>query len=188
MVLGRFAFDAKNLFWCTCSEFFHFGDLQRRAASPVLWCSLASLSGVQIAGRHAVVVGRSKIVGAPMHDLLLWNHATVTTCHSKTANLNEEVRGPEWSGRGVCVHVRTHAHMCMHAPMCGGSSCVMGIANISVPKITVYFTLLFHLTPLTILWFLSILQNGRNKFKFKTCPDLYRFCSDYIFAHPSIPR
>ncbi|XP_039098059.1 C-1-tetrahydrofolate synthase, cytoplasmic [Hyaena hyaena] len=48
-------------------------------------------TGVQIAGRRAVVVGRSKIVGAPMHDLLLWNHATVTTCHSKTANLGEEV-------------------------------------------------------------------------------------------------
>ncbi|KAB1278208.1 C-1-tetrahydrofolate synthase; cytoplasmic [Camelus dromedarius] len=48
-------------------------------------------TGVKIAGRHAVVVGRSKIVGAPMHDLLLWNHATVTTCHSRTANLNEEV-------------------------------------------------------------------------------------------------
>uniref|UniRef100_A0AAA9SYC7 C-1-tetrahydrofolate synthase, cytoplasmic n=1 Tax=Bos taurus TaxID=9913 RepID=A0AAA9SYC7_BOVIN len=48
-------------------------------------------TGVQIAGRHAVVVGRSKIVGAPMHDLLLWNHATVTTCHSKTANLKEEI-------------------------------------------------------------------------------------------------
>lgn len=48
-------------------------------------------TGVQIAGRHAVVIGRSKIVGAPMHDLLLWNHATVTTCHSKTANLDKEV-------------------------------------------------------------------------------------------------
>ncbi|XP_047397775.1 C-1-tetrahydrofolate synthase, cytoplasmic [Sciurus carolinensis] len=48
-------------------------------------------TGVQIAGRHAVVVGRSKIVGAPMHDLLLWNNATVTTCHSKTANLDKEV-------------------------------------------------------------------------------------------------
>lgn len=48
-------------------------------------------AGVQIAGRHAVVVGRSKIVGAPMHDLLLWNNATVTTCHSKTANLDKEV-------------------------------------------------------------------------------------------------
>ncbi|XP_044520789.1 C-1-tetrahydrofolate synthase, cytoplasmic isoform X1 [Gracilinanus agilis] len=48
-------------------------------------------TGVQIAGRHAVVVGRSKIVGAPMHDLLLWNNATVTTCHSKTVQLSEEV-------------------------------------------------------------------------------------------------
>lgn len=52
--------------------------------------SIAS-AGVSIAGKRAVVVGRSKIVGAPMHDLLLWNHATVTTCHSKTANLAEEV-------------------------------------------------------------------------------------------------
>ncbi|KAK1339287.1 hypothetical protein QTO34_019968 [Cnephaeus nilssonii] len=48
-------------------------------------------TGMPIAGRHAVVIGRSKIVGAPMHDLLLWNHATVTTCHSKTANLDKEV-------------------------------------------------------------------------------------------------
>ncbi|XP_051051976.1 C-1-tetrahydrofolate synthase, cytoplasmic [Phodopus roborovskii] len=48
-------------------------------------------TGVQIAGRHAVVVGRSKIVGAPMHDLLLWNNATVTTCHSKTADLDKEI-------------------------------------------------------------------------------------------------
>ena len=48
-------------------------------------------TGVQIARRHAVVVGCSKIVRAPMRDLLLWNNATVTTCHSKTANLDEEV-------------------------------------------------------------------------------------------------
>ncbi|NWI20889.1 C1TC protein, partial [Crypturellus soui] len=48
-------------------------------------------TGVQVAGKRAVVVGRSKIVGAPMHDLLLWNHATVTTCHSKTSTLAEEV-------------------------------------------------------------------------------------------------
>uniref|UniRef100_A0A3Q2DN64 methenyltetrahydrofolate cyclohydrolase n=1 Tax=Cyprinodon variegatus TaxID=28743 RepID=A0A3Q2DN64_CYPVA len=45
--------------------------------------------GVSVAGKHAVVIGRSKIVGAPMHDLLLWNHATVTTCHSKTPDLPE---------------------------------------------------------------------------------------------------
>uniref|UniRef100_A0A674HFU1 C-1-tetrahydrofolate synthase, cytoplasmic n=1 Tax=Taeniopygia guttata TaxID=59729 RepID=A0A674HFU1_TAEGU len=48
-------------------------------------------TGVQVAGKRAVVIGRSKIVGAPMHDLLLWNNATVTTCHSKTSTLAEEV-------------------------------------------------------------------------------------------------
>lgn len=73
------------------------------------------LSGVQIAGRRAVVVGRSKIVGAPMHDLLLWNHATVTTCHSKTANLGEEVRGPQQRERGLCVCLSAHVHSgCSH--------------------------------------------------------------------------
>ncbi|XP_056151497.1 C-1-tetrahydrofolate synthase, cytoplasmic isoform X2 [Lampris incognitus] len=48
-------------------------------------------TGVSVAGKKAVVIGRSKIVGAPMYDLLLWNHATVTTCHSKTADLAAEV-------------------------------------------------------------------------------------------------
>lgn len=48
-------------------------------------------TGVSVAGKRAVVIGRSKIVGAPMHDLLLWSHATVTTCHSKTADLPGEV-------------------------------------------------------------------------------------------------
>ena len=44
-------------------------------------------SGIEIAGRHAVVIGRSEIVGKPMAMLLLHRHATVTICHSKTADL-----------------------------------------------------------------------------------------------------
>ncbi|CAN9508010.1 unnamed protein product [Ophioblennius macclurei] len=48
-------------------------------------------TGVSVEGNHAVVIGRSKIVGSPMHDLLLWNHATVTSCHSKTSDLPEQV-------------------------------------------------------------------------------------------------
>ncbi|RXN35978.1 C-1-tetrahydrofolate cytoplasmic-like isoform X1 [Labeo rohita] len=52
---------------------------------------LISQTGVSVMGKNAVVIGRSKIVGAPMHDLLLWNHATVTTCHSKTPDLAEQV-------------------------------------------------------------------------------------------------
>ncbi|KAA0708602.1 C-1-tetrahydrofolate synthase, cytoplasmic [Triplophysa tibetana] len=52
---------------------------------------LISQTGVAVSGKNAVVIGRSKIVGAPMYDLLLWNHATVTTCHSKTIDLAEQV-------------------------------------------------------------------------------------------------
>lgn len=42
---------------------------------------------IPIAGAHAVVVGRSDIVGKPMDLLLLHRHATVTICHSRTKNL-----------------------------------------------------------------------------------------------------
>ncbi|MDM7923606.1 MAG: bifunctional 5,10-methylenetetrahydrofolate dehydrogenase/5,10-methenyltetrahydrofolate cyclohydrolase [Pyrinomonadaceae bacterium] len=44
-------------------------------------------SGLEIAGRHAVVVGRSNIVGKPMAMLLLQENATVTICHSRTRDL-----------------------------------------------------------------------------------------------------
>jgi methylenetetrahydrofolate dehydrogenase (NADP+)/methenyltetrahydrofolate cyclohydrolase len=44
-------------------------------------------SGIPIAGQHAVVVGRSDIVGKPAAMLLLHQNATVTICHSKTRNL-----------------------------------------------------------------------------------------------------
>lgn len=48
---------------------------------------LIKKSGIQIEGATAVVVGRSKIVGSPMAQLLVWNNATVTICHSRTKNL-----------------------------------------------------------------------------------------------------
>ena len=47
---------------------------------------------VALAGRHAVVVGRSNIVGKPLALLLLQNDATVTICHSKTPRLAETTR------------------------------------------------------------------------------------------------
>jgi len=52
---------------------------------------LIKRTGVTISGSKAVVIGRSKIVGAPMHDLLLWSDATVTTCHSRTKDLAKHV-------------------------------------------------------------------------------------------------
>ena len=45
---------------------------------------------IDVAGKKAVVVGRSLIVGKPMAHLLLSQNATVTICHSKTKNLEEE--------------------------------------------------------------------------------------------------
>jgi methylenetetrahydrofolate dehydrogenase (NADP+) / methenyltetrahydrofolate cyclohydrolase len=49
-------------------------------------------SGIELDGRHAVVVGRSNVVGKPAALLLLREHATVTVCHSHTRNLAEVVR------------------------------------------------------------------------------------------------
>ena len=48
--------------------------------------------GVALAGRHAVVVGRSTVVGKPAAHLLLDRNATVTVCHSRTADLAEATR------------------------------------------------------------------------------------------------
>ena len=48
--------------------------------------------GVELQGRHAVVVGRSAVVGKPAVHLLLGRHATVTVCHSRTADLADITR------------------------------------------------------------------------------------------------
>lgn len=48
--------------------------------------------GIEIAGKHCVIIGRSNIVGKPMAALLLRHNATVTVCHSKTQNLGELTR------------------------------------------------------------------------------------------------
>jgi len=49
-------------------------------------------TGVEIAGKRAVVIGRSNIVGKPVAMLLLHRHATVTICHSRTKDLPAVVR------------------------------------------------------------------------------------------------
>src|SRR5438046_847540 len=45
-------------------------------------------SDIEIAGKHAVIVGRSNIVGKPLAMMLLRENATVTICHSRTADLS----------------------------------------------------------------------------------------------------
>lgn len=56
---------------------------------------LLDRSGVEIEGRHAVVLGRSNIVGLPVAMLLLHRNATLTICHSRTRNLPDVVRSAD---------------------------------------------------------------------------------------------
>jgi methylenetetrahydrofolate dehydrogenase (NADP+)/methenyltetrahydrofolate cyclohydrolase len=57
------------------------------AATPAGIMRLVAHYGISMAGRHAVVVGRSPILGKPMAMMLLNANATVTICHSKTQEL-----------------------------------------------------------------------------------------------------
>jgi methylenetetrahydrofolate dehydrogenase (NADP+)/methenyltetrahydrofolate cyclohydrolase len=62
------------------------------AATPAGIMALLREYEVPLQGAHAVVVGRSNIVGKPVALLLLAEHATVTICHSRTADLGAVVR------------------------------------------------------------------------------------------------
>jgi len=70
------------------------GDLKNcfTPCTPSGCMVLIAEAGVDVKGKNVCVVGRSKIVGAPMHDLLLWAHGTVTTCHSRTPDLGYHIR------------------------------------------------------------------------------------------------
>ena len=61
-------------------------------ATPAGCMELLAEYGVDPVGKNAVVIGRSEIVGRPAAMLLLQAHATVTVCHSRTADLGAEVR------------------------------------------------------------------------------------------------
>ena len=61
------------------------------ACTPAGCMRLIDSTGIELKGKHAVVVGRSNIVGKPAAILLLERHATVTICHSRTADLAAEV-------------------------------------------------------------------------------------------------
>ena len=63
-----------------------------RACTPAGIMEMLRRYEIPIAGRHAVVVGRSDIVGKPMALLLLHANATVTICHSRTRDLADECR------------------------------------------------------------------------------------------------
>ena len=62
------------------------------ACTPKGALYMMKTAGIEIAGKDAVVVGRSNIVGKPMAMLLLQENATVTICHSKTKDLASQTR------------------------------------------------------------------------------------------------
>jgi methylenetetrahydrofolate dehydrogenase (NADP+) / methenyltetrahydrofolate cyclohydrolase len=65
------------------------GNALLTPCTPTGIIALLDYYGIEICGKHAVVLGRSNIVGKPVANLLLQRHATVTICHSKTTNLKE---------------------------------------------------------------------------------------------------
>ncbi|MEK6787847.1 MAG: bifunctional methylenetetrahydrofolate dehydrogenase/methenyltetrahydrofolate cyclohydrolase FolD [Pseudomonadota bacterium] len=89
----RACFDAialeKDVDGVTCLGFgrMAMGERAYGSATPAGIMTLLKHYGVALAGKHAVVVGRSAILGKPMAMMLLGADCTVTICHSKTQNL-----------------------------------------------------------------------------------------------------
>lgn len=94
----RACFDAialeKDVDGVTCLGFgrMSMGERAYGSATPAGIMTLLRSYGVELAGKHAVVVGRSAILGKPMALMLLAADCTVTICHSKTRNLPELVK------------------------------------------------------------------------------------------------
>ncbi len=71
------------------------GDYTFLPCTPAGVMELLRRTGIAVEGKHCVVIGRSNIVGKPMAMLLLHENATVTICHSRTANLAEVCRSAD---------------------------------------------------------------------------------------------
>ena len=76
-----------DAFHCVNAGHILLGDYQFLPCTPAGVMELLHRSGVEVAGKECVVVGRSNIVGKPMALLLLQANGTVTVCHSRTRDL-----------------------------------------------------------------------------------------------------
>jgi len=94
----RACFDAialeKDVDGVTCLGFgrMSMGEEAYGCATPKGIMRLLEAYNIDISGKHAVVVGRSPILGKPMAMMLLEANATVTICHSRTQNLAEHIK------------------------------------------------------------------------------------------------
>ena len=75
------------------------GDESLLPCTPAGVIELIKRTGVEIAGKHAVVIGRSNIVGKPVSHAAAPGECTVTICHSRTANMEEIDETGRYSGR-----------------------------------------------------------------------------------------
>lgn len=97
----RLCFDSialeKDVDGVTCLGFgrMAMGEFAFGSATPQGIMRLLAAYNIPLAGKHAVVVGRSPILGKPMAMMLLNANATVTICHSRTENLPEIIRGAD---------------------------------------------------------------------------------------------
>lgn len=66
-----------------------------RSCTPAGIMTLMERHGIDVAGKKAVVIGRSNIVGKPLALMLLQKNATVTVCHSRTRNIAQEVQSAD---------------------------------------------------------------------------------------------
>lgn len=71
------------------------GQHAYKSATPYGIITLLKQYNIQLAGKNAVVVGRSSILGKPLAMLLLQENCTVTICHSKTENLPEIIKNAD---------------------------------------------------------------------------------------------
>lgn len=94
----RQCFDAialeKDVDGVTCLGFgkMSMGEAAYGSCTPAGIMRLLQNYKIEISGKHAVVVGRSPILGKPMALMLLNENATVTVCHSKTENLPDHIQ------------------------------------------------------------------------------------------------
>ncbi|MBP3780318.1 MAG: bifunctional methylenetetrahydrofolate dehydrogenase/methenyltetrahydrofolate cyclohydrolase FolD [Selenomonas sp.] len=68
------------------------GEAALLPCTPAGCIRMLEMAGIEIAGKRAVVIGRSNIVGKPMFHLLMGKNATVTVCHSRTENIADITR------------------------------------------------------------------------------------------------
>ncbi|HSR70059.1 MAG TPA: bifunctional 5,10-methylenetetrahydrofolate dehydrogenase/5,10-methenyltetrahydrofolate cyclohydrolase [Acidobacteriota bacterium] len=68
------------------------GDFTLAPCTPMGIMEMLRMEKIAVKGAHAVIVGRSDIVGKPMAMLLLHSHATITICHSRTRDLAQVCR------------------------------------------------------------------------------------------------